>query len=186
LLDAIQGATLAAFKVPERDRYQIVHKHPLAEMRIEDTGLDIPRTGRIVMVQVTTRPRSRWKNRLSMSCFARNYFGAVGSRRRTSLSQLRKMLMKTGLSETAEPSSLPENFDPEDGLNIGCHGQANTVSRRESATTFAKLPQTIWAVWSGVFLRRGTISLAGEEPKRKMRSESVHSIRRGPPNQFSI
>jgi hypothetical protein len=29
------------------------------------------------------------------------------------------MLMKTGLSDSAEPSSLPENFDPEDGLNIG-------------------------------------------------------------------
>jgi hypothetical protein len=50
---------LAAFKVPERDRYQIVHEHPAAEMRIEDTGLDIPRTDRIVMVQVTTRPRGR-------------------------------------------------------------------------------------------------------------------------------
>ena len=59
LLDAIHGATLAAFKVPERDRYQIVHQHPAAEMRIEDTGLSIPRTEHIVMVQVTTRPRSR-------------------------------------------------------------------------------------------------------------------------------
>ena len=62
LLDAIHGATLAAFKVPERDRYQIVHEHPAAEMRIEDTGLGIPRTERIVMVQVTTRPRSRFAN----------------------------------------------------------------------------------------------------------------------------
>jgi len=26
------------------------------------------------------------------------------------------MLTKTGLSDTAEPSSLPENFDPEDSL----------------------------------------------------------------------
>jgi phenylpyruvate tautomerase PptA (4-oxalocrotonate tautomerase family) len=59
LLDAVHAATLAAFKVPERDRYQIVHEHPAAEMRIEDTGLGIPRTQRIVMVQVTTRPRSR-------------------------------------------------------------------------------------------------------------------------------
>jgi hypothetical protein len=58
-LDEIHGATLAAFRVPERDRYQIVHEHPLAEMKIEDTGLDIPRTERIVMVQATTRPRSR-------------------------------------------------------------------------------------------------------------------------------
>ena len=59
LLDAIHCAMLAAFKVPERDRYQIVHEHPAAEMRIEDTGLGIPRTGRVVVVQVTTRPRSR-------------------------------------------------------------------------------------------------------------------------------
>ena len=59
LLDVIHGAMLAAFKVPERDRYQIVHEHPASEMRIEDTGLGIPRTERIVMVQVTTRPRSR-------------------------------------------------------------------------------------------------------------------------------
>jgi phenylpyruvate tautomerase PptA (4-oxalocrotonate tautomerase family) len=59
LLDAIHCATLAAFRVPERDRYQIVHQHPAAEMRIEDTGLGIPRTDQIVMVQVTTRPRSR-------------------------------------------------------------------------------------------------------------------------------
>jgi phenylpyruvate tautomerase PptA (4-oxalocrotonate tautomerase family) len=59
LLDAIHSAMLAAFKVPERDRYQIVHEHPAAEMRIEDTGLGIPRTERIVMVQVTTRPRTR-------------------------------------------------------------------------------------------------------------------------------
>jgi phenylpyruvate tautomerase PptA (4-oxalocrotonate tautomerase family) len=59
LLDPIHGAMLAAFKVRERDRYQIVHQHPAAEMRIEDTGLGIPRTESIVMVQVTTRPRSR-------------------------------------------------------------------------------------------------------------------------------
>jgi hypothetical protein len=50
---------LAAFKVPDRDRYQIVHEHPAAEMIIQDTGLGIPRTEQVVMVQVTTRPRSR-------------------------------------------------------------------------------------------------------------------------------
>ena len=61
LLDAIHAATLAAFKVPERDRYQIVHEHRAAEMRIEDTGLGIPRSEHIVMVQVTTRPRSRFE-----------------------------------------------------------------------------------------------------------------------------
>jgi phenylpyruvate tautomerase PptA (4-oxalocrotonate tautomerase family) len=59
LLDALHRAMLAAFKVPERDRYQIVHEHSLADMIMEDTGLDIPRTEKFVMVQVTTRPRTR-------------------------------------------------------------------------------------------------------------------------------
>jgi hypothetical protein len=35
------------------------------------------------------------------------------------------MLMKAGLSDTAEPSSSPENFDPEDGLNIAVTGRRN-------------------------------------------------------------
>jgi phenylpyruvate tautomerase PptA (4-oxalocrotonate tautomerase family) len=61
LLDAIHCAMQAAFKVPERDRYQIVHEHPAAEMIIEDTGLGIPRTDRVVIVQVTTRPRSQFE-----------------------------------------------------------------------------------------------------------------------------
>jgi phenylpyruvate tautomerase PptA (4-oxalocrotonate tautomerase family) len=59
LLDAIHSAMLDAFKTPEHDRYQIVHEHPEAEMRIEDTGLGIQRSEQVVMVQVTTRPRSR-------------------------------------------------------------------------------------------------------------------------------
>lgn len=59
LLDALHRAMLAAFKVPERDRYQIVHEHKPSRMIMEDTGLDIPRTENFVFVQVTTRPRSR-------------------------------------------------------------------------------------------------------------------------------
>src|ERR1700692_4119206 len=59
LLDAIHCAMLAAFKVPERARYQIVHEHPATKMKVEDTGLGIPRTEGVVMVQVTTRPRTR-------------------------------------------------------------------------------------------------------------------------------
>ncbi len=59
MLDAVHSAMLASFKVPERDRYQIVHQHKPATMIMEDTGLDIPRTEKFVMIQVTTRPRSR-------------------------------------------------------------------------------------------------------------------------------
>lgn len=59
LLDAAHRAMLAAFKVPEGDRYQIVHEHPASRMIIEDTGLGIARTDKVVFLQVTTRPRPK-------------------------------------------------------------------------------------------------------------------------------
>jgi phenylpyruvate tautomerase PptA (4-oxalocrotonate tautomerase family) len=59
VLDAIHRAMLAAFKVPVRDRYQIVHEHRPATMIMEDTGLDIARTAKFICIQVTTRARSR-------------------------------------------------------------------------------------------------------------------------------
>lgn len=59
LLDAAHRAMLAAFKVPARDRYQIVNEHPATHMIIEDTGLGIPRTRNVVFLQVTTRPRGK-------------------------------------------------------------------------------------------------------------------------------
>ncbi len=58
LLDAAHEAMLESLKVPVRDRYQIVHEHKASRMVIQDTGLDIPRTDKIVMLQVTSRPRS--------------------------------------------------------------------------------------------------------------------------------
>ncbi len=57
LLDAAHGAMLEAFKVPTRDRYQIVHEHKPSRVRIEDTGLGIDRSDKVILVSVTTRPR---------------------------------------------------------------------------------------------------------------------------------
>jgi phenylpyruvate tautomerase PptA (4-oxalocrotonate tautomerase family) len=45
--------------VPERDRHQIVREHVLSRIVIEDTGLGIKRTPNMLVLQVTTRPRSR-------------------------------------------------------------------------------------------------------------------------------
>lgn len=58
LLDATHDAMVRAFNVPERDRYQIVHQHPANEMMIEDTGLGFTRTQDVVVMTVTSRPRS--------------------------------------------------------------------------------------------------------------------------------
>lgn len=58
LLDATHEVVLKAFRVPEGDRYQIVNEHKPSRTRIEDTGLGIPRTGKVVILQVISRPRS--------------------------------------------------------------------------------------------------------------------------------
>src|SRR5919204_3465890 len=58
LLDATHRVVVRTFRVPERDRYQIVHEHKPTRMRIEDTGLAIPRSEKVVLLQVTTRPRT--------------------------------------------------------------------------------------------------------------------------------
>jgi phenylpyruvate tautomerase PptA (4-oxalocrotonate tautomerase family) len=57
LLDAAHRAMLAAFKVPERDRYQILQEHPRSRMIVEDTGLGIERSDKVVVVTVVTRRR---------------------------------------------------------------------------------------------------------------------------------
>ncbi|MFA6140749.1 MAG: tautomerase family protein [Hyphomicrobium sp.] len=59
MLDAAHRAMLAAFKVPERDRYQIVNEYKPSRMVVEDTGLGISRTDKVVVVQVVSRPRGK-------------------------------------------------------------------------------------------------------------------------------
>jgi hypothetical protein len=59
LLDAAHRAVLSAFGVPERDRYQIVHQHPSSHFVVQDTGLEITRSDNVVIVSVTSRPRTR-------------------------------------------------------------------------------------------------------------------------------
>lgn len=58
LLDAAHRAIVAAFEVPERDRFQIVNEHPASRMVVEDVGLGFPRTRNVVLLRVTSRPRT--------------------------------------------------------------------------------------------------------------------------------
>jgi len=59
LLDAAHRAALAAFKVPLRDRYQIVNEYDASHFIMEDTGLGIPRTQNCVIFEITTRPHEK-------------------------------------------------------------------------------------------------------------------------------
>ena len=59
ILDVTHAVLVKSFNVAERDRYQIVREHAPSRMIIEDTGLGIVRTPNMLVLQVTTRPRSR-------------------------------------------------------------------------------------------------------------------------------
>lgn len=59
LLDAAHRAMVSSFKVPERDRYQILTEHEPSHLQALDTGLDLPRTHKFLLLEVVSRPRSR-------------------------------------------------------------------------------------------------------------------------------
>lgn len=58
LLDAAHCAVVSALGVPQRDRYQVYHEHPEGHLIVEDTGLGIARTKKVLVITVTSMPRS--------------------------------------------------------------------------------------------------------------------------------
>lgn len=58
-LDAIHRAVVSTFMVPVRDRYQIVQECDPAHMVIEDTGLGLARSERVVLIHVVSRARTQ-------------------------------------------------------------------------------------------------------------------------------
>jgi hypothetical protein len=59
ILDVTHEVLLETLKVPQRDRYQVVHEHQRSRMIMEDTGLGFSRSDQMVLLQVTSRPRHR-------------------------------------------------------------------------------------------------------------------------------
>lgn len=49
----------SSFGVPERDRYQILTEHEPTHLSALDTGLDLPRTHKFLLLEIVSRPRSR-------------------------------------------------------------------------------------------------------------------------------
>ncbi|XXN63802.1 tautomerase family protein [Enterobacter ludwigii] len=78
LLDAAHRAVLTAFKVPARDRYQIVHENKGYQMVFQDTGLGFERSDNLVMVRVYTSPRSEEQKCLFMAELARELLENCG------------------------------------------------------------------------------------------------------------
>ena len=59
ILDTTHEVLLETLKVPKRDRYQVVHEHKRSRIAVEDTGLGFIRSDNVLLLQVTSRPRSR-------------------------------------------------------------------------------------------------------------------------------
>ncbi|MDR3465574.1 MAG: tautomerase family protein [Xanthobacteraceae bacterium] len=59
ILDVTHEVLLQTLKIPKRDRYQVVHEHRPSQVVLEDTGLGFARSDRAVVLQLTSRPRSR-------------------------------------------------------------------------------------------------------------------------------
>ncbi len=58
LLDAIHRAVLSAFGVPMRDRYQVYQEHSESNFIVQDTGLNIDRTRKVIFIAITSRQRT--------------------------------------------------------------------------------------------------------------------------------
>ena len=58
LLDTAHAAVVAAFHVPEGDRYQLVSEYRPGRMIALDTGLGIARSDKVVLVEVRSRTRA--------------------------------------------------------------------------------------------------------------------------------
>jgi Tautomerase enzyme len=59
ILDVTHQVLLETLRVPKHDRYQVVHEHKRSRMVLEDTGLGFARTDKVILLQVTSRPRGR-------------------------------------------------------------------------------------------------------------------------------
>jgi phenylpyruvate tautomerase PptA (4-oxalocrotonate tautomerase family) len=59
ILDVAHEVLIDTLQVPKHDRYQVVQEHKRPRMIIEDTGLGFVRSDKIVVLQITSRPRKR-------------------------------------------------------------------------------------------------------------------------------
>ncbi|GAB7349919.1 hypothetical protein MBLNU459_g0623t1 [Dothideomycetes sp. NU459] len=58
MADIVQEIMLEKFAAPPRDRYQIITQHEPYEMIFEDTNLNLPRTDKLVLVQIFQQGRN--------------------------------------------------------------------------------------------------------------------------------
>ncbi|MDF0480066.1 tautomerase family protein [Vagococcus sp. PNs007] len=61
LLDTVHNSLVKVFKIPERDRYQIINQHEPYEMIIQDSGLEYKRSETNIVITILSKERDNNK-----------------------------------------------------------------------------------------------------------------------------
>ncbi|HLN77826.1 MAG TPA: tautomerase family protein [Nocardioidaceae bacterium] len=80
LLDTVQEVMESDFEAPPRDRYQVLTEHPPGRLVLQDSGLGIDRSDKVVLVQVFQQGRSEAQKKALYASLARRLHEEVGLR----------------------------------------------------------------------------------------------------------
>jgi phenylpyruvate tautomerase PptA (4-oxalocrotonate tautomerase family) len=80
LLDTVQEVMESDFDAPPRDRYQVLTEHPPGRLVLQDSGLGIDRSDKVVLVQVFQQGRSEAQKKALYASLARRLHEEVGLR----------------------------------------------------------------------------------------------------------
>jgi phenylpyruvate tautomerase PptA (4-oxalocrotonate tautomerase family) len=80
LLGTIQEVLEEVFAAPPRDRYQVLTEHRPGHLVLEDTGLGIERSDRVVLVQVVQQGRTAEQKKKLYTTLAQRLEKTIGLR----------------------------------------------------------------------------------------------------------
>jgi phenylpyruvate tautomerase PptA (4-oxalocrotonate tautomerase family) len=78
LLGTIQEVLEEVFAAPSRDRYQVLTEHRPGHLVLEDTGLGIERSDRVVLVQVVQQGRTAEQKKKLYATLAQRLENTIG------------------------------------------------------------------------------------------------------------
>lgn len=78
LLDTVQEVMESDFEAPPRDRYQVLTEHPPGHLVLQDSGLGIDRSDRMVLIEVVQQGRSEAQKKALYASLARRLNEEVG------------------------------------------------------------------------------------------------------------
>jgi phenylpyruvate tautomerase PptA (4-oxalocrotonate tautomerase family) len=78
LLGTIQEVLEEVFAAPPRDRYQVLTEHRPGHLVLEDTGLGIERSDRVVLVQVVQQGRTAEQKKKLYATLAQRLENTIG------------------------------------------------------------------------------------------------------------